>query len=127
MKLIIEIDDDIAKGIRGENDCNVEPREIVRSFQATISEAIANGTPVSNKGDLISREYVEKIISLEVVDLQDGTEEWRTYVNDTCENIMNKVHNAPTINPDRELIIQNKELWKHNELLRKEVIKKQLL
>ena len=31
MKLIIDIDDDIAKGIRGENDCKVEPREIVRN------------------------------------------------------------------------------------------------
>ena len=49
MKLIIEIDDDIAKGIRGENDCNVEPREIVRSFQATISEAIANGKPYEER------------------------------------------------------------------------------
>lgn len=47
--------------------------------------------------DLISREYVEKIIISEVVDLQDGTENWRTYVNETCENILNKVHNAPTV------------------------------
>lgn len=50
MKLIIDLDDDIAKGIRGENDCKVEPSEIVRSFQATIAEAIANGTPY-NKAD----------------------------------------------------------------------------
>ena len=47
--------------------------------------------------DLISRDYVEKIISSEFVDLQDGTEEWRTYVNDTCETLLNKVHNAPTV------------------------------
>ena len=33
--------------------------------------------------DLISREYVEKIVIAEFVDLQDGTDEWRTYVNDT--------------------------------------------
>ena len=45
MELIIKIDDDIAKGIRGENDCKVEPREIVRSFQATIADAIVNGIP----------------------------------------------------------------------------------
>lgn len=45
MELIIKIDDDIAKGIRGENECEVEPREIVRSFQATIADAIANGIP----------------------------------------------------------------------------------
>ena len=48
-------------------------------------------------GDLISREYVESIIKAEFVDLQDGTEEWRSYVNDTCENILIKVHNAPTV------------------------------
>ena len=51
------------------------------------------------KNDLMSRDYVEKIIISEFVDLQDGTEEWRTYVNDTCENILNKVHNAPTVEP----------------------------
>lgn len=49
MKLIIELDDDIAKGIRGENDCKVEAREIVRSFQATISKAIVNGTPYEER------------------------------------------------------------------------------
>lgn len=49
MKLIIDIDDDIAKGMRGENDCKVEPREIVRSFQATIAEAIANGIPYEER------------------------------------------------------------------------------
>ena len=47
--------------------------------------------------DLISRNYVENIVKAEFVDLQDGTEGWRTYVNDTCENILNKVHNAPTV------------------------------
>ena len=63
MKLIIELDDDIAKGIRGENDCKVEPREIVRSFQATIADAIANGTPYNPSGDCISREALKKILS----------------------------------------------------------------
>ena len=47
--------------------------------------------------DLISRDYVEKIIESGVVDLQDGTEEWRSFVNETCYDILNKVHNAPTI------------------------------
>lgn len=47
--------------------------------------------------DSISREYVEKIVIAEFVDLQDGTDEWRTYVNDTCESILSKVHNAPTV------------------------------
>lgn len=59
MKLIIDLDDDIAKGIRGENDCKVEPSEIVRSFQATIAEAIANAIPYDDSGDLISREALK--------------------------------------------------------------------
>jgi len=54
MELIIKLADDIAKGIRGENECEVEPREIVRSFQATIADAIKNGTPLP-KGEWISR------------------------------------------------------------------------
>lgn len=49
--------------------------------------------------DLISRKYVESIVKAEFVDLQDGTEEWRTYVNEACENILYKVDNAPTISP----------------------------
>ena len=55
------------------------------------------------KCDLISREYIESIVRAEFVDLQDGTEEWRTYVNDTCENILTKVHNAPTVEPFTQL------------------------
>lgn len=50
-----------------------------------------------SQGDCISREYIESIVRAEFVDLQDGTEEWRTCVNDTCENILTKVHNAPTV------------------------------
>lgn len=49
MRLIIDIDDGIAKGIRGEYDCNVEPSEIVRDFRATISDAIANGIPYEER------------------------------------------------------------------------------
>lgn len=72
MKLIIELDDDIAKGIRGENDCEVEPREIARSFQATIADAIKNGTPYNPTGDLISREAVRSKIWKERVDKDEG-------------------------------------------------------
>lgn len=46
MKLIIDIDEDIAQGIiDGEGE---KPRNIVRSFQATIADAIKNGTPLEN-------------------------------------------------------------------------------
>ena len=52
MKLIIDIDKDIAQGIidgKGEM-----PRNIVRSFQATIADAIKNGIPLpKGHGDLI--------------------------------------------------------------------------
>lgn len=46
MKLIIDIDKDIAQGIiDGEGE---KPRNIVRSFQATIADAIKNGTPLED-------------------------------------------------------------------------------
>ena len=66
--------------------------------------------------DLISRDYVKKIIISEFVDLQDGTEEWRTYVNDTCENILNKVHNAPTV----EYTLSDEQIGKIADLLETE-------
>lgn len=56
--------------------------------------AIANGTPVASE-DMISRAFVEQIVNEEFVDLQDGTEEWRSCVNDTCQTICEKVHSAP--------------------------------
>lgn len=78
-----------------------ESRQDFEKVQDLCRELIGHNKPVSIKGDLISREYVESIVRAEVVDLQDGTEEWRTYVNDTCENILIKVHNAPTVTPDK--------------------------
>ena len=46
MKLIIDIDEDIAQGIiDGEDEI---PRNIVRSFQATIADAIKNGIPLED-------------------------------------------------------------------------------
>lgn len=43
MQIVIDIDEDIMQGIiEGKGD---KPREIVRSFQATIADAIKNGTP----------------------------------------------------------------------------------
>ena len=44
MQIVINIDDEIAQGIiEGYDD---EPRNIVRSFQATIADAIKNGIPL---------------------------------------------------------------------------------
>ena len=51
MQIVIDMDDDIAHGIiEGQND---EPRNIVRNFQATIADAIKNGTVLpKGHGDL---------------------------------------------------------------------------
>ena len=47
IELVIKLDEDIAQGIiDGEND---EPRNIVRNFQATIADAIKNGTPLEEE------------------------------------------------------------------------------
>ena len=57
MKLIIDIDKDIAQGIidgKGEM-----PRNIVRSFQATIADAIKNGIPLenANNGEIFNKVF----------------------------------------------------------------------
>ena len=51
MQIVIDIDNEIAQGIiDGKNDA---PRNIVRAFQATIADAIKNGTPLpKGHGDL---------------------------------------------------------------------------
>ena len=54
MKLIIDIDKDIAQGIIGGK--GEMPRNIVRSFQATIADAIKNGTPLSEELEKIKAE-----------------------------------------------------------------------
>ncbi len=54
MKLIIDIDEEIAQGIiDGEGEI---PRNIVRSFQATIADAIKNGTPLKDIKEEIEEE-----------------------------------------------------------------------
>lgn len=58
MRLVINIDEDILQGIiEGKGD---EPRDIVRSFQATIADAIKNGTPLP-KGKMLPQELKEPI------------------------------------------------------------------
>ena len=59
IKVVIELDKDLYEGIAGKNDCEVEPRVIVRDFQATIADAIANGTPIT-EGDAISRSELQE-------------------------------------------------------------------
>ena len=76
MQIVIEIDEDIAQGIiDGKEEAS---RNIVRSFQATIADAIKNGTPLpKGHGRLIDadklRETMEKDPrkALSFVDLTD--------------------------------------------------------
>lgn len=49
--------------------------------------------------DCISKEEMKKIVDAEFVDLQDGTEEWRDYVNDTCLSILENMQNSPSVTP----------------------------
>lgn len=60
MQIVIDIDDDIAHGIiDGQND---EPRNIVRSYQATIADAIKNGVPLpKGHGRLIDEDDIKEI------------------------------------------------------------------
>ena len=87
MKRIIEIEESIYQGIiNGKKaDRSVEPREIVRSFQATIADAIAQSTPYNPTGDCISREALKDI----------------TYINkgnfNTVEGIREWIDNAPPV------------------------------
>lgn len=57
IEIVIKIDKDIAQGIiDGEKDA---PRNIVRAFQATIADAIKNGTPLpEGHGDLKDMEDI---------------------------------------------------------------------
>ena len=59
IELVIKIDANIANGIiYGHGD---EPRNIVRSFQATIADAIKNGTPLDKHDEEVIAETVESI------------------------------------------------------------------
>lgn len=57
MQIVIDIDEGIMQGIiEGKGD---KPRDIVRSFQATIAGAIKNGTPLpKGHGRLIDADAV---------------------------------------------------------------------
>jgi hypothetical protein len=89
IELVIKLDKDIAQGIiDGEND---EPRNIVRSFQATIADAIKNGTPLpKGHGRLIDADELKSHINRENYKgfriRSDGVVAFKYYIN-----------NAPTI------------------------------
>ena len=75
MQLVIDLDDDIAQGIiEGNND---EPRNIVRSFQATIADAIKNGTPLPKcHGRMIDAEKLESRMYHEAFETDSDLQKW---------------------------------------------------
>ena len=64
MKVLIELDNDMFKDIR-ESDFELS-RKIVRDFQATISDSIRNGTPISTNatnGDMIKAMFPNELLT----------------------------------------------------------------
>ena len=57
--------------------------------------------------DCVSRQAVIDLVNAECVDLQDGSELWRSCVNDTVESIYHGVKDLPPVTPT-----QNKEQQK---------------
>lgn len=78
IELVIKIDKDIAQGIiDGENDA---PRNIVRAFQATIADAIKNGTLLpKGHGRLII--LSEDAVKKEQIPLSLSSQKWISEVN----------------------------------------------
>lgn len=74
MKVLIELDDDVCKDIR-ESDFD-SARNIVRNFQATITDAIRSGTPIpdnATNGDMIKAMFPYiKIYEHEKTDISDA-------------------------------------------------------
>lgn len=71
IKLVIELDEDIAKGIIDrENDA---PRIIVRACQETIADAIKNGTPLTPDmlADLLMEERIRGELKQDVTYSKD--------------------------------------------------------
>ena len=100
IKRIIEIDEDLYESTAGKNTDQVEPRQVVRSFQATIADAIAQSKPYDDSGDLISREALKEAIRKceEEPDYQHDGETWQNglYMAETL------IDNALTVEPKRQ-------------------------
>lgn len=85
MKLIIDIDERAYKGcvkLKNNDDMGVLGFHLIN--------ATANGKPLKEELEKIKHEIGE-----EFVDLQDGSEEWRSYVNETvlscCEIVEKRI------------------------------------
>ena len=81
MKLIIDIDESLLVGIKSDNFDFA--RQVVKSFQATIASAIANGIPIpdnATNGDVIRALFkpnrVERTDDDVIVENYDFSKKW---------------------------------------------------
>ena len=81
MKLIIDIDESLLDGIKSDNFDFA--RQVVKSFQATIASAIANGTPIPDNATngqviqiLFKPNRVERTDDDVIVENYDFSKKW---------------------------------------------------
>lgn len=115
MKLLIDIDDEMVC-----NDIKNKALEPTSTTDKVIINALYNGTPVSNEGDLISRSELKKVIDT-VKQIGYDTENKPLFDYIELPDLIKVIDNAPTvsfmISPDyvTELQNLNKELIKQLE------------
>lgn len=87
MQIVIELDKSIVKGIKAKDF--EFARGAVRNFQATIADAIRNGTVLPDHGRLIDADAFKK----------DNSELWGCdFIHPKyCDTLADLVSNAPTI------------------------------
>ena len=102
MQVVIDIDDDIARGIINEQ--GDAPRNIVRSFQATIADAIKNGTPLpkghGRLGDLDALE-TEMVNGICAGNYEEGYEKF-PHINDIDDCVECIRYSDTIIEADKE-------------------------
>ena len=109
MQIVIDIDDRIAQGIiEGNND---EPRNIVRSFQTTIADAIKNGRPLDEK-ELKLKRWIEKDIETLNYIIESGwliSDYDKCTAIDACEDAITALKQYPVLDKVRAEI----DKWHH--------------
>jgi len=81
--------------LKSLNYCDGEKtQEVAQAIEMAI-----NALEQSTSDDCVSRQAVINLVNAECVDLQDGSEEWRSYVNETVENIYHGIKALPPVIP----------------------------
>jgi hypothetical protein len=75
---------------------------LYRGDSRAIKEAI-EALEQQPSDDCVSRQAVIDLVNAECVDLQDGSELWRSCVNDTVESIYHGVKDLPTVTPTQKV------------------------